>query len=77
MNKKRKYYVEVYEEYSDTSYILQSSWFDTIKEATHFAEMIGYLDADFGICINCADWYIDEDGYESYNDILPFKEIKI
>ena len=80
----RKWYVEILpprgEEANATEqYILQSSWFDTKKEAIEWAHKIDYRDENFigTICLMYSDGEINEKGEWEYLDIEQEKYLRI
>ena len=76
-NKKVKYYVEISNatrESGEYPYLIQTKWYDTIKECYDFITDLDYFDNDLVFSIMYATF--NEDG--SYNDIECLeRDIKI
>jgi hypothetical protein len=71
MKRVRRYYVEIKEldVDMDPPYILQSSWFDTKKEALAWAKQIDYLAEGYEVRLMSAEGEEDDTGYWLYEDI--------
>lgn len=66
-----RYYVEIVdlEVEMDPPYTIQSSWFDTKKEALAWADKIDYITEGYEVRLMSAEGKEDETGYWQYEDI--------
>lgn len=77
----RRWYIEIYPAKGidcDPPYIIQSNWFDKREDAIKWADEIDYKDKEIvgGIALMYADWYTDENGEETYDDIDQDKVLR-
>lgn len=77
MKRVTRYYIEIkdLEVDMDPPYMLQSSWFDTKKEALAWAKQIDYLAKGYRVMLMSAEGEEDETGYWQYEDIGCVKVI--
>jgi hypothetical protein len=62
-NRTHRFYVEIYiKNDNNIPYIMQSKWFDTLKDAELWKNSIDYLNDNLVVDIMVADVWLDEDG---------------
>lgn len=68
---KTKYYIEIVDTELDMDppYIIQSSWFNTIKKAKKFANNLDYVAESYEVRLMKAEGEENEEGYWEYEDI--------
>lgn len=66
----KTYYVEVWEEGSKDTYVLQSEWFDSVEKAKEWKRKITFLHHSFNICIMEAECLLNEDGTLAEYEII-------
>lgn len=68
-----KYYVEIVDCEDRSSYVIQSKWFDTYKEARGwFDNDVDFIHDDFDAFIMYAEWDAESD---SYGDIEQLEQL--